>query len=110
MIVVIDDESDFLKALVGLLELEAYEVSGFDNFEVAKSFIFENKNRIKLILCDYHIKEGESIAFLSQLPPEIACCLMSGDDQLEQVKYPIINKPFQFEELFQLIDDNIRSS
>lgn len=110
MIVVIDDEIEFLNALVSLIELEGYEVQAFQNFDRARSYIQEHLETVQLVLCDYHIRDEEGLAFLEQLPQRIYYCLMSGDEFIEEDKIPMIQKPFDFDVFFKMLKEKIQSS
>ncbi len=110
-IIVIDDDNAVLKSLQQTLELEEYQVRGFNSAKQALSSITANQNLV--VITDINMPEMDGLAFLKlalNLDPGLPVIMLTGHGNIETAvaamrtgAYDFLEKPFSTEHLLDIV-------
>jgi two-component system, sensor histidine kinase len=112
-VLMVEDNSSVQRAMCRLLQLEGYRATPVASFSEALRHV-ENRNRVDLLICDYHLRGGETgtqvIAALRDiLGPSLPALLTTGDTSsaikqlLNDPYLRFITKPIKVDELLTLL-------
>lgn len=117
-IMVVDDDSGMRLTLEGIIEDEGFEVvgaaDGFQAIEVAKT------SHLDLIFMDIKmpgINGVETYREIKRVSPNSVVVMMTGfsvdslvQDALEEGAYAVLYKPFQIEEIIEIVDKVLKTT
>lgn len=111
-LLVVDDEPEMCNSLKKLLEKKGYQVSvAFSGKEALEKMQIE---RFDLIICDIVMPEIGGLVFLSRIDPTIPVIMMTAYASIETARKAFrwgvrdyLVKPFKFEELLLIIEENL---
>ena len=103
LIVVIDDDPLVLDAMGGLLRSWGYRVVSAPSDQAARASLAQKRQMPDLIVCDYHLSEGNGIEAIERIrdanASPIPAFLISGDAAPERLRearargYHLMHKP-----------------
>ncbi|XP_055822284.1 two-component response regulator ARR2-like [Solanum dulcamara] len=118
-LLVVDDDTLYLKILEQMLKRCQYEVTTCTRAEDALSLLREDKNKFHLVICDVHMPDMDGFELLQQiaLETDVPVIMMSADDRKSVVMKGVIHgardyliKPLRFESVENIWQHIVRSN